>query len=202
MLIGCTLAAVFSGPSCLPSSSVATANSCQLVTPAWLQCSRNEEAVLWRTFPGHRAGRPRRPCAASARGLTPASGVLHPSSANLPCGADSHRTPSSTAALPRGVKSCCLDHSLVDEGSCRESFCRQAVVARFRCVIEAQSFQLARALLSLWLAGASVSPESVAMDAIDPWQTPVASAVEAVEPCSRPLLFQQSWCVHVLVFTS
>lgn len=54
---------------------------------------------------------------------------------------------------------------------------------------------LSRAL-SLWLAGVSASPVNVAMDAIDPWQTPVTSAVEAVEPCSRPLLLQHSWCVY------
>ena len=56
--------------------------------------------------------------------------------------------------------------------------------------------------LSVWFEGVSASPVPVAMDAIDPWQTPVASAVEAVEPCSRPLLIQQSWCVHGLVDTS
>ena len=80
-------------------------------------------------------------------------------------------------------------------------------MARFRYEIDAFScqvslFSLLSSLFSFWLAGVSASPLPVAMDAIDPWQTPVTSAVEAVEPSSRSLLFQQSWCVHVLVATS
>ena len=33
-------------------------------------------------------------------------------------------------------------------------------------------------------------------DGCDPWQTPCIFAVEAVESCSRPLVSEQSWCVH------
>ena len=57
---------------------------------------------------------------------------------------------------------------------------------------------------SSWLAALRqhLHLKPVAMDAIDPWQTPVASAVEAVEHCSRPLLYQHSWCVHNLLATS
>ena len=62
-------------------------------------------------------------------------------------------------------------------------------MARFRDEIDALSCQMA---LSLWLAGASASPVPVGMDAIDPWQTPLTASAEAVELCSRPLLFQQS----------
>ena len=36
----------------------------------------------------------------------------------------------------------------------------------------------------------------------DPWQTPLTSAVETVEPCSRPLFFHQSRCVHLWVTTT
>ena len=53
--------------------------------------------------------------------------------------------------------------------------------------------------LSLWLAGASAFPVPMAMDVTDPWQDSAISAVEAVEPCPSPLLFQQSWCVYVWV---
>ena len=67
-------------------------------------------------------------------------------------------------------------------------------MARFRHEIEALSCQMA---LSLSLvAGAPASPMPVALDAIDPWQAPHTPAVEAVEPCSRPLLIQQPWCVY------
>ena len=58
-------------------------------------------------------------------------------------------------------------------------------------------FRVRRLSLSLFfVAGAPASPVPVALDPIDPWQTPGASAVEAVEPCSRPLLIQQTWCVY------
>ena len=53
-----------------------------------------------------------------------------------------------------------------------------------------------RVSISLSLAGASASPVPVAMDAIDPWHTPVTPIVETVEPCSRSLLVQQTWCVQ------
>ena len=77
-------------------------------------------------------------------------------------------------------------------------------MARFRHEIDPLSCQIALSLsLSLsFVAGAPASPVPVALDAIDPWQTPAAPEVEAVELCSCPLLFQQSWCVHGLVDTS
>ena len=49
--------------------------------------------------------------------------------------------------------------------------------------------------LSLRFEGVSASPAPVALNAIDPWQTPGTPAFEAVEPCSRPLLFRESLCV-------
>ena len=70
-------------------------------------------------------------------------------------------------------------------------------MARFRYGIDASSCQMALSLsLSLRFEGVSASPVPVALDAIDPWQTLVTPAVEAVEHCSCPLLFQRSWCVH------
>ena len=59
-----------------------------------------------------------------------------------------------------------------------------------------------RQLSLLFGAGAPASRVPVALDAIDPWQTSGATAVEAVELCSCSLLFQRSWCVHGLVDTS
>ncbi|CRY91227.1 hypothetical protein SynWH8103_00482 [Synechococcus sp. WH 8103] len=55
--------------------------------------------------------------------------------------------------------------------------------------------------LSLWLAG-ELGFLLADDDVCDPWQTPVTSAVEAVEPCSRRLLYQQSWCALVLMASS
>ena len=74
-------------------------------------------------------------------------------------------------------------------------------MARFRHDIETLSCQIALSL-PLWLAGAPASPVPVELDAIDSWQTPGAPAVEAVEPCSRPLLFQRSSCVYFCVAAS
>ena len=50
--------------------------------------------------------------------------------------------------------------------------------------------------LPLCLAGTSTFIVPMTMDAIDPWRTPVTSAVEAVEPRSLLLLFHKSWFVH------
>ena len=70
-------------------------------------------------------------------------------------------------------------------------------MARLRNACE--TLACARALFSLSrrLAGALASPLPMAMDANYPWQDPEVPAVEAVEPCSRPLLFQQSWCAYI-----
>ena len=56
--------------------------------------------------------------------------------------------------------------------------------------------------LSLGLVWRGICFSHAHGDGCDPWQTPVISAVEAVEPCSRPVLSQQTWCVHVWEVTS
>ena len=71
-------------------------------------------------------------------------------------------------------------------------------MARFRHEIDASSCQIALSL-SLRFEFISASPASEVMDAIDLWQTATTSTCEAVELCSRPLLFCKPWCVHVCV---
>ena len=78
-------------------------------------------------------------------------------------------------------------------------------MARFCHEIDASSCQMALSLslsLFFFVAGAIASPVPLALDAIDPWQTPVIPAVEAVELCSRPLMIQYQWCVHNCVASS
>ena len=105
--------------------------------------------------------------------------------------------------------SCHLERGLVGIAPCKGGPCRGAVMARFRhdfatrlTLYRVRRLSLSLSLSLSFVAGAPASPVPVALDAIGPWQTPDTSAVEAVEPCSRPLLFQQSWCVYGWLDTS
>ena len=88
---------------------------------------------------------------------------------------------------PLQAKSCRLDEQLLDTGSACEVFRDTELWHDFVTQLSDDRVN------SLWRIGFShVGAEIVC----SPWQTPQTNSVDAVEPCSRPLLFQQSKCVH------
>ena len=92
-----------------------------------------------------------------------------------------------------------FEESLVDAGSVEDVFAGGAM-ALFRssivtqpCLLPPPFFRsLTQLCIDCFCAGRC---------GVNPWQNPVITSVEAVESCSRPPSFQQSWCVQMFGFT-